>query len=323
MELRQLRYFAAIVEHGNMTRAAEALHVAQPALSQQLANLEGELRGRLFERGPQGMRVTAAGEIVFRHARTLLRQIDDMRAAIDHEMARPSGRVALGVPGSTARMLSVPLLTALSGYPDILVELVERPSAELVGLVAQGALDLAIAVDAQPMRGITLTPLYYERLYVVQRYGRGARAGRGAAGRGQQAEPSSITLAELAAQPLLLPSPPSTIRSRIESALLAAHLPYRLAAEVGATDLLIRLAAAGIGVTALPWSALAEDIAQRRITARVLNDALLQRELSLCLPAGVPLSAAAEVVRVAMLAQLQRLAGSPEWRGIQPVDPSL
>jgi LysR family nitrogen assimilation transcriptional regulator len=318
MELRQLRYFAAIVEHGNMTRAAEALHVAQPALSQQLANLEGELRGRLFERGPQGMRVTAAGEIVFRHARTLLRQIDDMRAAIDHEMARPSGRVALGVPGSTARMLSVPLLTALSGYPDILVELVERPSAELVGLVAQGALDLAIAVDAQPMRGITLTPLYYERLYVVQRYGRGARAGRG-----QQAEPSSITLAELAAQPLLLPSPPSTIRSRIESALLAAHLPYRLAAEVGATDLLIRLAAAGIGVTALPWSALAEDIAQRRITARVLNDALLQRELSLCLPAGVPLSAAAEVVRVAMLAQLQRLAGSPEWRGIQPVDPSL
>ena len=61
MELRQLRYFAAIVEHGNMTRAADALHVAQPALSQQLANLEAELRGRLFERGPQGMRVTAAG----------------------------------------------------------------------------------------------------------------------------------------------------------------------------------------------------------------------------------------------------------------------
>jgi LysR family nitrogen assimilation transcriptional regulator len=71
----------------------------------------------------------------------------------------------------------------------------------------------------------------------------------------------------------------------------------------------------------LPSSALAEDIAHRRISARVLNDALLQRELPFCLPAGVPLSAAAEVVRAATLAQLQqRLAQSPEWRGVRPID---
>src|SRR5580698_5235171 len=217
MELRQLKYFAAMVEHGNMTRAAESLHVAQPALSQQLANLEAEVRGRLFERGQQGMSVTPAGEILYRHARNLLRQVDDMRAAIDHEISRPSGRVVIGIAGSTARILAAPLLMALKAYPDILIELVERPSAELVGLTAQGVLDLAIAVDAQRMRGISLVPLFYEQLYVVLRREPGRRRS-GDTG----AELASIGIAELAAQPLLLPSPPSTIRSRIESALMEA-----------------------------------------------------------------------------------------------------
>jgi LysR family nitrogen assimilation transcriptional regulator len=150
----------------------------------------------------------------------------------------------------------------------------------------------------------------------VQRCGRGGR--RGAARDPDTGEPS-IRLAELAAQPLLLPSPPSTIRSRIESALIAAHLAYRLVAEVSATDLLIRLVAAGVGVTVLPWSALAEDVAHRRIAACTLADAPLQRELSLCLPAGVPLSPAAEVVRTVLLEELRRLAASPGWRGVQAI----
>jgi LysR family transcriptional regulator, nitrogen assimilation regulatory protein len=314
MELRQLKYFAAIVEHGNMTRAAESLHVAQPALSQQLANLEAEVRGRLFERGQQGMSVTPAGEILYRHARNLLRQIDDMRAAIDQEISRPSGRVVIGIAGSTARILAAPLLMALKAYPDILIELVERPSAELVGLTAQGVLDLAIAVDAQRMRGIALIPLFYEQLYVVLKRG----SARERSGNGE--EPESIGIAELAAQPLLLPSPPSTIRSRIESALMDAHLPYKLVAEVSATDLLIRLVAAGVGSTVLPWSALAEDVAHKRIRACTLADAPLRRELSLCLPADVPLSPAAVVVRDALLVELRRLALSSNWRGVEAID---
>jgi LysR family transcriptional regulator, nitrogen assimilation regulatory protein len=315
MELRQLKYFAAIVEHGNMTRAAESLHIAQPALSQQLANLEAEVHGRLFERGQQGMSVTPAGEILYRHARNLLRQIDDMRAAIDQEISRPSGRVVIGIAGSTARILAAPLLMALKAYPDILIELVERPSAELVGLAAQGVLDLAIAVDAQRMRGISLVPLFYEQLYVVLRREPGRRRS-GDTG----AELASIGIAELAAQPLLLPSPPSTIRSRIESALMEAHLPCKLVAEVSATDLLIRLVAAGVGSTVLPWSALAEDVAHQRIRACTLADAPLRRELSLCLPADVPLSPAALVVRDALLVELRRLALSSNWRGVEAID---
>ncbi|WP_043201354.1 LysR substrate-binding domain-containing protein [Paraburkholderia acidipaludis] len=311
MELRQLKYFAAIVEHGNMTRAAETLHVAQPALSQQLANLEADVGGRLFERGPLGMRATAAGEILYRHARSLLRQIDDMRASIDHEIANPSGRVVLGMAGSTARIVAAPLLIALKAYPDILIELVERPSAELVGLTAQGSVDLAIAVDAQPSRGVALTPLFHERLFVV--LARGAKRSRG------RRAGHAIDLAELATHPLLLPSPPSTIRSRIEVALTDAHLPYRLAAEVSATDLLIHLVASGVGVTALPWSALADEVRRNRIHACELLDAKLERELSLCMPADVAVSQAVEVVRDTLLGELGRLASSSDWRGVHPV----
>src|SRR6516225_1714016 len=103
MDVKQLRYFIRIVESGNVTRAAEALHIAQPALSQQLNHLESELATRLLNRSALGVTATRSGELLYRHAKEILRQVDNTRAALRQESDRPSGRVSVAMPSSIVR----------------------------------------------------------------------------------------------------------------------------------------------------------------------------------------------------------------------------
>ena len=79
MDLRQLRYFVKVIECGNITRASEALHIAQPAISQQMRNLELDMGMPLLERSVHGVVATAAGQTLYRHAIELLRQADGTR----------------------------------------------------------------------------------------------------------------------------------------------------------------------------------------------------------------------------------------------------
>jgi LysR family nitrogen assimilation transcriptional regulator len=302
MDFKQLKYFVRIAELGNMTRASESLCIAQPALSQQMANLETELGTRLFDRSAQGVRPTQSGDTLYRHAKSLLKQFDDVRAAVSNETGHPSGRAAIGIPGSTGKILATPLVRALSSSADLLLEIVERPSAELVDLVAGGKLDIAIVVDAQPRRGVTITPLLLEELYVVllPQDVRGRKA---------------LKMKDVAAQPLILPSVPSTIRQRVEAAFLDEHLKYRLVSEVSATDMLIRLVAAGLGWTVLPWSAIAEEVQRGSVSALPMAGRSVQRELALCVSDTLPLSRAAEAVRDQVMSILDGLLTSGQWTG--------
>jgi LysR family transcriptional regulator, nitrogen assimilation regulatory protein len=302
VDIRQLRYFVRIVEHRNMTRASEALAIAQPALSQQMSNLETELATRLFDRGVQGIRPTQAGDVLYRHAKSLLKQFDDVRAAVANETKHPSGRVAVGIPGSTGKLLAAPLLRALSTNTDILAEIVERPSAELVGLVAAGKLDIAVVVDAKSHRGVAIAPILLEELFIVLRPE-------------DVHHRKSLKVSEVAAHPLILPSAPSTIRQRAEAAFLDEHLKYRLVSEVSATDMLIRLVVAGLGWTVLPWSAIADEVQRDDVSALPVSGKLLQRELSLCVSDALPLSRAAEVVRDHIMDIFDAMLASGQWVG--------
>jgi LysR family nitrogen assimilation transcriptional regulator len=95
MDIRQLRYFVKVVELKNITSAAEALFIAQPSLSQHMTNLEAELGVSLLERSVQGTRATAMGELLYRHAKTLLRQFEDTRSAIRQEPPAAKGTTSL------------------------------------------------------------------------------------------------------------------------------------------------------------------------------------------------------------------------------------
>ena len=114
MKVNQLTYFLAIVEAGSLSGAAQKLGVAQPALSQHVANLEQELDVALFERSSRGVVSTAAGDLLYEHARTILRQIQRAEADVRYLGQSPSGEVVVVLAASIAQLVSAPLATEVA-----------------------------------------------------------------------------------------------------------------------------------------------------------------------------------------------------------------
>ena len=306
MDFKQLKYFACIAERGNMTRAAEDLHVAQPALTKHMANLEAELGVRVFDRGRNGVRLTSAGDVLYVQAKSLLRHLDDARAAVRDETEHPSGRVVIGMSGSTSKLVVVPLLRRLAHLQRSWLEIVERPSDELRSLVAIGAVDIAIVVDAQMSHGTSILPLLLEDLYVILPHGSA----------GSQ---TSLSLRDIVGQPLVLPAAPNTIRQHIDAALREARLDYRLVAESSASDVLVRMVAAGLGWTILPWAAVGDEVLRGLLDALPIRGHRLRRELGLCVSDAIPPSRATEVVRATLLELVDELVTAGAWPGVERV----
>src|SRR3954447_4649092 len=110
MELRQLRYFVAVVETGAVSRAAEMLHIVQPAVSQQLAHLEAELDTKLLIRSSKGAAPNDAGRAFYEHAKFILRQCDSAKSVLRATSSKVSGPVSIGLASTTAAVLGVALL---------------------------------------------------------------------------------------------------------------------------------------------------------------------------------------------------------------------
>ena len=301
MDLRQLRYFVKVVECGNVTRASEALHIAQPAISQQMRNLERDLGMQLLERSVQGVAPTAAGQTLYQHAIELLRQADSTRELLRQDAELPQGRVSVAMPSSTARMMAIPLArTIRDRYPGIALELLEAPSAELGSLIGSGRVDLAVVVDAVETRGVAAQRLLTEALYLI-------------AWPEFQMPREPVSIAELARMPLILPSAPNTIRSRVEWALREAGLPCEILFEASSTALLFAAVMAKLGVTILPWTAAHVELDEHKLKLAKVDHRLFSRDLSLCWHDTALLSNAVQKVKATILELFDSMGKWPEW----------
>ena len=129
MDVRQLRYFVNIVDYGSLGRAAEKLYVAQPSLSQQMARLEEELGVPLLLRSNHGVTPTAEGNALYRHARLVLRQMEQLKQEVSKGGGAESGTVALGLPTTMVSVLAVPLFERVQDkYPEIRLQFFESMS---------------------------------------------------------------------------------------------------------------------------------------------------------------------------------------------------
>src|SRR6476620_3329433 len=169
MDTRKLAYFVKIVDSGSITKAAAALHVAQPALSQQVSALETELKQRLLIRSKQGVEPTAAGHTLYRHAQNILRQVEQARIDVAASGAAPSGRVSIAIaPYSMASSLT-PRIIREGGrrYPDIVLHLTEIYGGVLSEAIKNGRLDMALIYEPGPIRGVQFTTMIVEDLHLV------------------------------------------------------------------------------------------------------------------------------------------------------------
>ena len=144
MELRHLRYFVAVAESGNLSRAAEKLFIAQPPLSVQIRQLEEEMGAELFVRHPKGVRLTAAGESLLPEARYLLDRAARLKESVTGSAS--SGHLALGfVPSASSTVLPKLVRHLKKEHPALHIDLREMISSEQAEAVAAGHLDAGIA----------------------------------------------------------------------------------------------------------------------------------------------------------------------------------
>lgn len=304
MELRQLKYFLKIVEYGNMTRAAEALHIAQPALSQQMRNLEEELGVKLFHRMANGMRPTPAGLILRIQGRNILRQIDEAVGMVRNESDIPTGEVAIALPSSTARAIAIPLLRAVrTTYPGISVKFIEAPSAELMRLLEVGHADMIICVDTNARNSLSTVPLVKEQLYLIELPS------------SVRATQRQIAVGALAEIPLVLPAAPNSIRELVDTAFRRTHTIVDLVAEINSTSLLLQAVLAGVGATILPLSAVSEDLDAGKIVAIPLAGPRTTRQLVLCTLPKATQTAASVAVRSLIHPLVSKLIATGAWKG--------
>ncbi len=185
MDLGRLRMLVAVAREGSVTAAAEALHYAQPSVSQQLAKLEAEVGVPLLQRMGRGIRLTEAGRLLVDRAESLLKQVEAVHAELDELAGLRTGRVRLAAfPSALATLVPLAAARVTEQYPAIELILIEAEPPEALSALRNNDVDIALIFEhgdppQRDRRDTTMTPLLDEPLYVVspaQRSWKGPRA---------------------------------------------------------------------------------------------------------------------------------------------------
>ncbi|MDK8172272.1 transcriptional regulator CynR [Curtobacterium citreum] len=177
VELRQVRYLAAIVDQGGFTRAAEALHLSQPALSQQIRKLETSLGVLLLDRSARRVRLTDAGEAFLHRGRLALHELTAAERAVSDVQDLSRGELRIGVtPTFADGAIGDPLSAFIDHAPGVSVSMQVGPQAVLEELLLGDRLDIALGFADVSGVGVSVTRLHPEGLHVVVREDRGGPA---------------------------------------------------------------------------------------------------------------------------------------------------
>lgn len=243
MEIGQLRYFVAVVDHGSFTAAAQRLHVSQSGISAQLAKLERELGHDLLVRGPRNVRLTHAGETLLPRAREAIRAIEGVRQSADELSDLIHGQVRLGmIAGCTIPGFLDAVATFHREHPGVSVELVEDTSDRLQQRTLAGELDLSLISHAGPViEGLATDSVSNERLAVI------TPPGHRLAG----TEPR---LSDLVDETVLCIPPGTGIRTAFEQSCARSGVEPKVDLSGSNPETLLGLTARGLGVCVLAGS---------------------------------------------------------------------
>jgi DNA-binding transcriptional LysR family regulator len=254
MELRQLRYAVAVAEELNFTRAAARAHVAQPAISQQIAQLERELGDTLFDRSGRGVRLTAAGEAFLPHARAALEATEAGRDAVESLRGELAGDLSIGTIPSPAPWLIDRVGDFARSRPRVRITLRTGDPEVLAEDVATGALDAAvIGVSAARLPagpgGRTLRSVLASQPVATEPVVVAVAPDHHLAGA------TETTLWDLRHEPFLTMTHGSGLRTVLETACAEAGFSPRVQTQIDDLILLAEVVTQGLGVALLPQSA--------------------------------------------------------------------
>lgn len=305
MDLRQLRYFTAIVEQGSFSKAATKLRVAQPALSQHLRHMEDELGIALLHRGTRGVQPTEAGERLLERARDILAEFAELRDRVRGEAAAPGGEVRIGLPGTVSEQFSVPLIEAArERYPAVRLRIAEAMSGFVLDWLRRGEVDLAVIYSTSDPKGLGIHHVLTEELCLF-----GVPALNGIS----TAPGSAVSLAAAAALDLILPGIGHGLRDQIDEAAASVGSTVQPAIEIESYGQIKKLAERGLGYGILPRMAVSEQERAGTFKTWPLAQPTMHRKVYLAYSTERPMPAAARAIGQLAWEILRDLVTSETW----------
>jgi LysR family nitrogen assimilation transcriptional regulator len=302
MQFRQLRYFVKIVDAGSFSRAASIVHVAQPALSQQVAELEERLGVMLLQRSARGVRPTAAGEVLYKEASAILHQLDQLPGMLRSGSGEPEGTVSLGFVSSLAPKLVGGILEECrTRLPKVTLRVSDGDSLGLESRIVANSVDIAILYEDEFATALTRKPLFRQKLYVIS------------------VEPlldqtNIISLQRLAEIPLVLPGRTNGRRVLIERIFADATLKPKIALEADSLASEMWAVRNKVGCTILPVGDMSH-FGPNAFAKPLLIEPPIHLTCSLVHSADFPLTNAGEAVRDFLLDFIERRVAQADMPG--------
>jgi DNA-binding transcriptional LysR family regulator len=272
MDLRRLEIFAKVAELGSFSRAAEALFLTQPTVSEHVRALEDELGVQLLDRLGRGAVATRAGQLLLGYARRILALATEARQAVDQFQGRMSGELIVGgstIPGEYV----LPALVAQfrSKYPEVSITLLIGSSRQVAGWVEDGRVEVGM-VGARPgSRALESRELMSDELVVV------VGADHGWSGR------RTVKLEDVKAEPMIARERGSGSREALETALKGAGAKladFHVVAEMGSTQAIKQAVRAGVGIAIISQRAVELECRARLISCLRIDDLMISRAFS-------------------------------------------
>jgi LysR family transcriptional regulator, nitrogen assimilation regulatory protein len=268
INLRQLRYFARTVEAGNITRAAEQLFIAQPALGLQIRQLEQDLHVTLLSRHSRGVSPTKAGRVLYEWACEILRQVDEAEREVVAAGRQEREGVVLGMTTGVMALIGRDMVVRTrQALPSVNLNLLEEMSGLLMDALEREEVDIALAYDVYERPGLLRVPLLEEEpLFVC------------APSAAPEADP--VQFADVIRLPLALPSSRDVIRRLLlETARRLAIEPPNVALDISSISAMKSLVANGDVATVMPYGTVFDDIERGRLVGRRIVNPTLKRTL--------------------------------------------
>ncbi len=307
LSLRQLRYFACVVEQRGFTSAGAVLHVAQPALSRQIALLEEAFGEQLLVRLPNGVQPTEAGRRLYGLARDVLERVNGAQAELRGLDLEPQGRVAVALPASSGVKLITDIIkTCKAELPLVDLQVLDGISTHSGHVLESGLVDFAVVPNADEVAGITAEDLFREHLFLVRTHPQASR------------EPPEIALTAIGQMPLVLGPRSTHLRRVVEKAAVAQGMALNLRYEQRTLTTIAGFVRAGLAATISNWPGIVENTLSGTMLVQRIVQPELSRTISMAYTTARPLNHAAKATYLLVKRLVHAHVADGSWRGEVP-----
>jgi LysR family nitrogen assimilation transcriptional regulator len=297
----------SIAETGSLSKASLDLDVSQSMLSRGMHDLERELGQRLFHRTGRGMYPTEFGKRMLPIARRATLEVSRFNSEAKALRGKLSGTVAIGLPGSVAARMVAPLVrSSRERFPDLSLRFVEGLSGGIEERLAARRIDIGLVFLPPSRVNRAMVPLASSILYLVGPRGDAITAKR------------SVSLAQVAAAPIMLPGRPHSVRTMVEDVCAERGVALTVLCEIESLLAIKETVAAGCGYTIAGFDSVANDVEAGRLQAAPIKDPTIVRQLVMTTGPKNSLTSAARAVASLVVSVAADLVRKGTWRAPSP-----